>query len=175
MGWHHTEHSPGTENCLERWKFNNWVAACLRTRIRCDSPRKIPLPPNLNYLGFLIMLTKYYCWYKGFKAKLLSWPWAPGSPVITVTDSESSVVPRGRLRAAPPHEGRLATSRKSCSCSSPEAGESGRSGRGVRWGGLLPPNAESPQLLLHSMSISPDNTEWSGPQVQRCWGCEILP
>ena len=42
MGWHHTEHSPGTENCLERWKFNNWVAACLRTRIRCDSPRKIP-------------------------------------------------------------------------------------------------------------------------------------
>lgn len=140
-----------------------------------NSPRKIPLPPNLNYLGFLIMLTKYYCWYKGFKAKLLSWSWAPGSPVITVTDSESSVVPWGRLRAAPPHEGHLATSRKSCSCSNLEAGESGRSGRGVRWGGLLPPNAESPQLLLHSISISPDNTEWSGPQVQRCWGCEILP
>lgn len=113
-----------------------------------NSPRKIPLPPNPNYLGFLTVPTKHHCWCKGFRAKLRSWPWAPGSPVITVTDSERSGLSWERPRAAPPREGRPATSRKSCRCSSLEAGESGQSGRGVPWGGLLPPNAESLQLLL---------------------------
>lgn len=146
MWWHHTDHSPGTENCLERWKFKQLHDRALI--LAFNSPRKIPLPPNPNYLGFTVP-TKHHCWCKWVSGQFGHDLELPGSPVVTVTDSERLGLPWERLRAAPLPRRPSSHVQEAAAAPVWRQGRADGVGRGVPWGGLLLPNAESPQLLLH--------------------------